>query len=387
MSDNVTNLNEKQRKWPVRRIILFAVLVLVVCLGVAAYVFRDSLNLDAARRFVRYLNVSGGGTDGQFLFDAGNANQYADFDGGLAVAGATGISTYEADGSEFTVVQEKLTTPAIAHAGKQVMAYDVGGYALHVIRAGKGSVLDVTAERPILDADLAEDGSVCYSTSESGYKSVLCIYNGNQALIYRRLSASQYLPICAVSKGAAYVAAAALGQSGGAYETEIQIYRTDSEEMADSVSFGGELIYDLTFADEKTILAVGEQHARWYSTAGEQLGSYDYSDYYLKDFDFGGSGFLTLVLNMYQAGNRYQVTTVGAAGEALGSLDFDEQILDFSAAGKYVAVLTAGQLRIYDNTMHLYAQTDNDAGATNVVQRTDGTVILLGSGRAERYVP
>ena len=76
-----------------------------------AYVFRDSLNLDAARRFVRYLNVSGGGTDGQFLFDAGNANQYADFDGGLAVAGATGISTYEADGSEFTVVQEKLTTP------------------------------------------------------------------------------------------------------------------------------------------------------------------------------------------------------------------------------------------------------------------------------------
>lgn len=42
--------------------------------------------------------------------------------------------------------------------------------------------------------------------------------------------------------------------------------------------------------------------------------------------------------------------------------------------------LTAGQLRIYDNTMHLYAQTDNDAGATNVVQRTDGTVILLGSG-------
>ena len=81
------------------------------------------------------------------------------------------------------------------------------------------------------------------------------------------------------------------------------------------------------------------------------------------------------------------MTTVGAAGEALGSLDFDEQILDFSAAGKYVAVLTAGQLRIYDNTMHLYAQTDNDAGATNVVQRTDGTVILLGSGRAERYVP
>ena len=114
MSDNVTNLNEKQKKWPVRRIILFAVLVLVVCLGVAAYVFRDSLNLDAARRFVRYLNVSGGGTDGQFLFDAGNANQYADFDGGLAVAGATGISTYEADGQ----IVEYGTRSRFIHAAK-----------------------------------------------------------------------------------------------------------------------------------------------------------------------------------------------------------------------------------------------------------------------------
>ena len=92
VSTDEFNWNEKQKKWPVRRIILFAVLVLVVCLGVAAYVFRDSLNLDAARRFVRYLNVSGGGTDGQFLFDAGNANQYADFDGGLAVARASYIA-------------------------------------------------------------------------------------------------------------------------------------------------------------------------------------------------------------------------------------------------------------------------------------------------------
>ena len=111
VSTDEFNWNEKQKKWPVRRIILFAVLVLVVCLGVAAYVFRDSLNLDAARRFVRYLNVSGGGTDGQFLFDAGNANQYADLQGGLAVASVSGLSLYDANGDELAVVQCR----AVAH--------------------------------------------------------------------------------------------------------------------------------------------------------------------------------------------------------------------------------------------------------------------------------
>lgn len=387
MSDNVTQLNDTGKRRPWKQIALFALLVVLVCAGVAAYVFRDSLNLDAARRFLRYLNVSEESSDGQFLFDAGNSNQYADFDGGLAVASPTGIAAYEANGSEFALVQEKLSTPAIGHAGKYVMAYDVGGYALHLISASKGNVLDVMVDRPLLDADLAEDGSVCYSSSESGYKSVLYVYNGNQALIYRWLSSSQYLPVCAVNRGAKYAAAAALGQSGGVYETTIQLLRTDAETPEATISFGNELIYDLTFPTADSILAVGEDHARWFSLDGTRLGSYDYSESYLKDFDFGGSGFLTLVLNMYQAGNRYRVVTVGPDGEALGTLDFEEQILDFSAAGKYVAVLTAGKLNIYDNSMHLYAHCDNDSGATNVVMRADGTAIVIGSGRAERYVP
>ena len=387
MSDNVSKLNQTPKKAPQKRIILFVVLLVLVCAGVALYVFRDNLNLDAARRFVRYLNVSGTETDGQFLFDAGNSNQYADFDGGLAVASPSALTTYSKNGTQFTFTQEKMTTPAIAQSGKFVMAYDVGGSALHVVSSSGGSVLDLLTEKAILDADLAEDGSVCYSTSERGYKSVLCVYNKHHSLIYRRLSASQYLPVCAIRKGADYVGAAALGQKDGVFQADIQLFQTDREDVAATIPFGNELIYDLTFSGTEELLAVGEHHARWFALDGTRLGSYDYSESYLKDFDFGGSGFLTLVLNMYQAGNRYRVVTVGSDGEEIGSLDFDEQILDFSAVGKYVAVLTASRLNIYDNTMHLYATSDNDSGATNVVMRADGTALLLGSGRGERFVP
>lgn len=387
MSDQVSKFGEKTKKWPLRRIIVFSLLVLLVCAGVAGYVFRDSLNLDAVRRFVRYLNVSGTQEGGQFVFDAGNSNQYADFDGGLAVASGTGLSAYEAGGSETVLVQEKMATPAIRQAGKFVLAFDVGGYALHEISTSKGSVLDVTSQRPVLDADLAEDGSLCYSTSESGYKSVLCVYNANQTLIYRRLSASQYLPVCAVSRGAEYVAAAALGQAEGSYETSIQLFRTDSEDLAGEISFGNELIYDLAFTDEKTVLAVGEQHARWFSQTGERLGSYDYSEFYLKDFDFGGSGFLTLSLNMYKAGNSCTVVTVSPSGEELGSSSYTEEILDSSAAGNYVAVLTANGLDLYKQDMTRTARLDATQSATAVVMRMDGTALLLSGGTGRKFIP
>ena len=47
------------------------------------------------------------------------------------------------------------------------------------------------------------------------------------------------------------------------------------------------------------------------------LGSFSYGESYLKDYTTDGSGCLTLVMNLYQAGNRYTVLTVGYDRESL----------------------------------------------------------------------
>ena len=96
--------------------------------------FRDSLNLDAAKRFVRYLNVKTDETGGSFTFDSHNANQYADLQGGLAVASISGLSLYDASGKETAVVQAKLDTPAIQTGSRLTLAYDVGGNNLLAVR-------------------------------------------------------------------------------------------------------------------------------------------------------------------------------------------------------------------------------------------------------------
>jgi len=93
--------------------------------AVTVYVFRDSLNLDAAKRFVRYLNVRTDSTGGSFTFDSHNANQYADLNGGLAVASVSGMNLYDANGDELAVAQSKLDTPAIRAGSDLVLAFDV----------------------------------------------------------------------------------------------------------------------------------------------------------------------------------------------------------------------------------------------------------------------
>lgn len=387
MSDNVSELGEKKPKKIIKRVLLMLLIIVLVCGAVALVVFRDELNLDALRRYVKYLNVSGADTNGTFRFDSHSGNQYADYENGLALASVSGLSTYQESGAEDVTVQMQMTTPALRVGGKLALAFDVGGYSLTLAGHAAGQVLSVTAEKPILDADISPDGCVCYAAPETGYKTVLCVYNQDQTLIYRWLSSSQYLPVCAVSEGAGYLAAVAVGQANGIFQSTANVFKTDADAVYKTFPLGNDLVYDLAFTDASTLVAVGETGAQWFTAEGKALGSYSYDGAYLKDYDLGGSGFLTLSMNMYKAGNRYTVASVGTDGKELGTVYVGEEILDLSAAGKYVAVLTASGLSIFDSTMKLYSKTADTGEATDVVMRADGTAILIANGTGRLYVP
>lgn len=390
MSDNVTRMEPEQspnRRGLWKKIVVFAVVVAAVCGLVALILFSDGLNLDSLRRWVKYMNVSGDGSYGVYTFDSHSSNRYESFGDGLAVASVSGLTVFDEQGEELFSLQKQMALPQLQVRGDLAMVYDVGGGSLLALHRKNGEVLRLEENRAILDADLSDGGYLCTSSSASGYKSVLSVYNGSQNLIYRWLSSTTYIPLCTVSADGRWLAAVGLGQSGGAFESSLLLFRTDSEEIQRSVSLGSQLIYDLMFVGDKTICAVGETSVRFLSLDGELLGSYAYEDRYLKDFTDGGDGFLTLAVNMYRAGNRYTLVTVDEKGRELASVYLGQEILDLSACGRYIAALTPEGLTVYTQSLSVYAETVDTGSATSVVMRKDGSVLLLGNGQGKLYLP
>ncbi len=76
-----------------------------------------------------------------------------------------------------------------------------------------------------------------------------------------------------------------------------------------------------------------------------------------------------------------------AAGQELAALELDDQVLDLDAAGRYVAVLTAGRLDLYTRDLELYASLDTTGGARDVVLRSDGTAWLITGETARLFIP
>ena len=386
MSNNVSKMNIRPKKPLWKRIVLFVLVAAVVCGGAALYVFRDRLRPDAIRRLMQKPTGEDKGAV-TFSFDADNLNAYADFHGGLAVAGITGVATYDDDGRSNAQVQSPMTTPQVCVGKELALAYDAGGYCARAVNKKGQTVLELDTERPVLDADITEEDWFCISAAERGYKSVLRVYRPDGSLQYRWMSASQYLPVCALSSDGSYLAAVGLGQSEGSFTSEVLFFNVGSSEEAEqTISLGNELIYDLVFLSDNVVCAVGEHTARFFQVGGS-MGSFDYANWYLEDFCVDGNGFLTLVLNKHKAGSRGTVVTVGQDGKMLGELENDEQVISCSAAGNYVAVLTANELTIFDKSMNVYAKTANNHACTDVLMREDGSAVLIGNGQGSVFVP
>ena len=350
MWNNLKNPQERpSRSSLVKRIVVFAVVVVAVCSAVGLILFQDSLNIDALRRWVKYFNIRDEGEQDIYAFDSHNSNRYGAAGSGLAVASVGGLTYYQDNGTERFSLQQQLELPQLLTAGKMMLAYDVGGTALLAADTG-GERLNLTADQAILDADLSSGGSLCYSSGSSGYKSVLTVYNAQQELIYRWLSSTTYMPQCAISEKGNFLAAVGLGASGGAFESTLHLFRTDAEGVLWTASLA-------------------------------------YPEPYLKEYDLGGDGFLALAVNMYRAGNRNSLVTVSETGEEIASVYLGREILDLSACGGYVAVLTPDQLTIYNKSLEVYAETSDIGTATAVLMRADGSALLLGGGAGWLYLP
>lgn len=358
-------------------LIVLVLVIALICLLVFGRSFLGHLN-----RKIKYA-----GSDEHYTFDAHTANDYAAFDGGLAVATISGLVTYDAGGTEQYLAQCAMDTPSIQTNVASVLAYDVTGSSLCVIRQGSGVVYQPPISGSILDADLAADGALCYAAADTGSKTVLTVLDSGYNEIYRWYSETQYISQCAVSENGLYAAGIALGQVDNSFCSTAKLFRTDSEEVQAEVELGDELIYDLEFLNASDLCAVGEDRLQFFTRDGKTTEEYSYDGAYLMGYDLGGKDFAALALNADKAGTRYSLVTVGHDGKKLAELYLGKEILDISCNGSYLAVLTGDSVILYDSRLKEQAVVETSGGDSRVVVREDGSILIMGGSNGRLVTP
>lgn len=359
-----------------------AAVLLVVLL--AAY--RDGTGFDVLRRYLHYGGAERVGGAVRYEYDASSKNRFGVLGEGLVVLSDTSLKVMDKNGLEVWHTPVNMVSPALDCRGGRAVAYDVGGTALYVVdQNGLLMELDGSDDEPLIAASVSEDGWLTVTKEKRGLKGCCWVYNDKMELFYEFNSSQRFLLDGYTADDV--LAAVALGQEEGQFVSNVVLYSLwDDEEPIGDYDVAGGLVLSIGKQGRK-LVTVSDTGLTYATAAGTLAGTYSYKGAYLREYDLGGDGFTVLLLNRYRSGSVGRLVTVDGEGGELGSLEVRDEILSISAAGRYVAVLYADRLVVYNQDLQTYASLHGTDYAKEVLMRPDGSALLLSAESASLFLP
>lgn len=375
------------------RFLTFLVTLALVVGAVILVANYDKLNFDSIKRWFAYRNLSRSesGQSESFSFDSDISSTFAVLDGDLLVCSDTNLRLYSGNAQLYVNQTVSMEHPTVRVAGNTALIYDIGGKDLFVYRdRTEVFSLPLDEDQQFIAADINEQGWLVVVTQESGYKGIVTVYDSSFAPQIRLRLSSRFVMDAAIAPDSQSVALLTVGLDGDAFQSRVDLYRLDrTEEETEpdwTCSVGGDAILSLRW-NSSGIWALGESSLSIVDADGTLKGTCDYGGLYLKNFSLDGDGTAALLLGKYRAGTSAELWVVSPDGTVRASLPTEEQVLSLSAAGRYISLLTADRLDIYNQDLEIYNTLDGTQSTQKVLQRADGSTMLIDSTTARIYVP
>jgi len=408
VTKNIWNDNDGEeeakpkKRTGLRRFLTFLLILVVVLAAVLVAAWRDGTGVDALQRYFSYgkSDVVSGQT--VYEYDISAQNRFAMLGDSLVVASDTGVRLLNQQGEELWAKTVNLPGPALAQGGGRVAAYGVGGTDLFLLgQEGELLHLSTDEETPFVAASLNESGWLAVTTEKSNYKGHVSVYDADLELVFDLDSSSRFVADARMLNDNKTLAVVTLGQEDGVFVSNVVLYSLDADEASGEKTAEGQQIavepvgdYDvkngLVMAigqQEKQIVTVSDTCLTFADPAGQVNATVSYGNDFLRGYTLDGDGFAALLLNRYQSGSVGRLQTIGPDGTVIATLEVNQEVMDLSAAGRYLAVLYADSLVIYNQELQVYASLQGTDFATGVLVRENGSALLLSADNASVFLP
>ena len=373
---------KRSHKW------LWLTLTVLVVLGaVAAAVLWDANSFDGLRRGIIYARAEKDETGCAKLYYYENdaTSRFAALDGSLVTVAANQIRVLDERSELLYQTGVRFLHPDLVSGGDVAVAYDIGGTTLYVMDR-KGLRWQQEVEGDLIAVTVNSHGYVTATYNKSGAKAAVTVWDNSGALKFTFLSSERFVMTAALGRDDRTLAAVTMGQEDGKFQSFLVLYHTDSDKAVASSAVEGGVVYTLE-SMQKEFCAVTEQALYMLDDSGRITASYSYGGQFLHRCVVSDGGWAALLLSRYKTGGYASLITVDSDGNELGGCDIDGEVLDISAAGRYVAVLLSDRLTIYDKYLTEVATLPDVSEARAILMRSDGSAVMAGASGASLYLP
>lgn len=321
---------KKRRK---RRLVSSIVLLFVVLFF---YVNWDVLAPSALADSLQNFFNSFGQSKYPISFDEGSLKAAVPLGSNIGVLTDTSFIIYSKKGDKLDVRPHGISSPFAVSSGTKALIYDRGGRQFR-IETRFGEPFSSTASYNITTATIGRSGNFAIVTEAENYLSELKVYNKSYKNIFKWDSTQGRILSAALSPDGKKLAAILVGVRSGGMFSDIYIFNLNSETPAAVKKYDGQLLYSISFKDNKRIAAVGDEQTVFLTASGEEKSVYGYKD---KELQCSSNGDGPVILVFNKNAKQSTVVSLDGGGKLLGSGDIPMSNVSIvsNAAGKTVAV-------------------------------------------------
>lgn len=304
------------------------------------------------------------------------------FGNGLAICGDK-LLNFELP-SKYSQMEMNLSyaNPVMRASNQYLLIFDRGAYRFTVTNT-LSELYSQTVQSPVINADIAANGSVAIVTDEAGYKSAVTVFNIDNEQLYKWSSPDYYIMSAVLSSDGRRLALFCFKQDGLQLTSRLFFTDINSEESPeDGVDMDGDLVLGMKFLGNNTVCAVCDNAAYVISRGGQVRYTTEYSSDALIAFDLGDDC-VALATRSYSQSSRADIILINARGMASRTpLSLLSEPDSISYCDGRLAVLTNDTLTFYSKSLRQIDQQPNLAGVSRIYMRPGGSAIALFSSQA-----
>lgn len=267
--------------------------------------------------------------------------------------------------------------PAIKIGGNFILTYNINGNGYQVDTLAETKVKN-EVENPIIQGDIAENGTYGFITSAEGYLSELTIFNSSDEQIYRYYFSDYYATSFALNKNGTRAAVSTVTSKNGSFETAIYILDFQNEEPIAVIEENETLIYSCEFMDNGAIAAVGDNESLMIKSNYTDVDKYEYDGLTLTAFSFDQSSAGVISLSPSSDGGNCHLIYLDKNGTLSKISDTDYRIRYLDIYNGSIAALCADKTVFFNTVGEEVGSADSGVDAQSIALHSSNSVYVLG---------
>lgn len=356
-----------------------AVILLLLILGLAVWVNRESLRPENVISWVKLQFVGSDQGDGFPVAITGssvyNAN-FTSYGGNAYVLSDTALTMLDSTGNELVSLRHSFNQPAMNSSHGKTLLYNQGSTG-YIVMSGGDTVVNQSADREILCGTVAANGRYALGLWGSDCASELQVFQKDGSLQFQYSFAKDYITAIAMNYDGTYGFVCTVTGDSAELVTKITVFDFNSPTPISTFKTTDNFIVDASWTDGGDLFAVGFSGLIRANSSSYQFTEYDYGGRELTAYKLDqGRAFLSI--SAYKHAGPSTLLIFRGSGEPV-QVEADERIVSVSTYGGTVGTLSGSSISFYDySTGSLLGVTDSGSDAKSIALSNEKTAYILG---------